>query len=394
MRKLILYILLLTCVYISPSNTAWLKKTDKQEKAVSVIGISAQKTDNGIKVSFTGIANQDVKYNIYRSSTVIDSADKLKQAELIKSLKANETSYLDGIAEGEHYYAVTTTDKNNKENQTLNSGQNYTTSAIVLSTAKSTESAVKTGNDPASFISTYQEEANIVVEWEDAQADSYNVYRNTKVIKDETILKQSKLLNNVLKGVGKFTDIQIPSDGEYYYAVIGLKNNKENIILIPDSNYTSIPVIYTKPVIETPPVVKEEPKPVEQPAPEKVEEKVEPVKMEEPPPPPKPKKKVTPKKKPKKRIRKKRRINYTSWLNRSIKKYYLTHKYTKASKELKKITKSRAPRKIKLKAQLFLGRIHYKNKKYRKALKYFINAKDAYPEEADFWIKNTLKKIK
>ncbi len=240
-------------------------------------------------------------------------------------------------------------------------------------------------SEPVSFINAYTKSNEILLDWEDSTVDSYNIYRNTSMISNMDVLKNSKLLSSVKKEVQMYIDKDIPVSGEYYYAIINVISNKDDIVLISDSNSTTIPVTYTlpQPIKKEPLPLKPELDPEAKPEP-KLKPEVKPIE----------KPKLKPALDPEAKIIKKKKVDYALWLNNSIKKYFLKGDYIRAKEEFNKIIRSKASEKIKKKAQLFLGRSYYEAKDYRKALKLFAVAKDYYPDEADFWIHKASRKIK
>ena len=285
-------------------------------------------------------------------------------------------------------FAYRVTNSKKKESKAVNSKvTNKVTDDLIKSTntVKEVEKA-KEILEPIGFINTYQKSNDIFLDWDDAAADSYNIYRSINIISNQDVLKKSELLGNVKKRVQNYTDKNISSSGNYYYAVVNFDNNKEDIVLITDSNYTTVPVIFVKPVIKPEPPKEPEVKPV-----------VKKVKKEEPAP-------IKPKvikKKPKKVVKKLKKIkkrpkiiDYTFRLNNSIKKYFLDKDSFRSIQEFNKIISSKASGRVKMKARLFLGRTYYEMENYRKALKQFAVAKDFYPDESDFWIQKASRKIK
>ncbi len=229
--------------------------------------------------------------------------------------------------------------------------------------------------EPVSFINVSLKSNKIALEWEDSTSDMYNIYRTTSKISNQNLIKASTLLGTVNKGIQIYIDKNIPNNGDYYYAIINVNDSKENIILIPDSNITTIPIAFTKPKPTAPEKPKVEKK--EEPTPKKVVQKPKTVK-----------KKI--KKEPKKKIV----VNYNLMLNNTIKKYFLKKNYKKTIIELNKITKAGTSNKTRMKAKLFLGRTYYELGNYNKALKLFTESKEVYSDESDFWIRKTIKNIK
>lgn len=231
--------------------------------------------------------------------------------------------------------------------------------------------------EPVSFINISLKNNNIImIEWEDSVSDMYNIYRATSKISNQNSIKAAALLGTVKKGLQIYIDKNIPTDGDYYYAIINVNDLTENIILIPDSNITTVPITFTKP------------KPPEKPEPE-VEKKEEPAPKKVVQKPKTVKKKI--KKKPKKKVV---TVNYNLMLNNAIKKYFLKKDYEKFIIKLGKIIKAGTSNKTRMKAKLFLGRTYYELGNYNKALKLFTESKEVYSDESDFWIRKTIKNIK
>ncbi len=286
-------------------------------------------------------------------------------------------------------FADWVTNSNKKESKAINSKlTNKVTDDLIKSTNTIKEvEKEKELLEPVGFINSYKKSNDIFINWDDAAADSYNIYRSINIISNQDILKKSELLGNVKKRVQNYTDKNISSSGNYYYAIVNFNNNKEDIVLITDSNYTTVPVVFSKPKVIKKPEVKPEVKPeikkVKKTEPVPVKQKV--IIKKEP-------KKVV--KKVKKIIKKRKKIDYTLWLNNSVKKYFINKDFIRSIQEFNKIISSKASVRVKMKARLFLGRTYYEIKNYKKALKQFALTEDLYPDESDFWIQKASREFK
>lgn len=406
MKKIILFYILSLFLYTNTLKTAWLQAPVKPAKEMDtptarriVNSIKAKSLDKKIILTWKKVENKKIKYMLYRDTKIINSAEKLKLTQLIKTLPYNKDIYIDSVSKKEkYYYAITVVDENQKEDKLLLSNKNYTTSPVIpgekiITNSSPDEKKIITENEPVNFISATIMISNVLLEWEDSNPDYYNIYRNTQIISNKEVLSQSKFLNKINKGIQKYIDLT-STDGNYYYAIINVNLDNESIVLIPDSNYTTIPAVFIAPKTmentnKEMALVKPEPELIKK----EIKTTTPIIKRES-------EKKEIKSVKKKKKIAKKRKyklknnsINYMIWLDNTIKKYYFKNNTHKSIKEFNRIIKSKASKKIKAKAKLFLGRIYFKKKSYRKALKYFSESKDKYPEESEFWMKNILKKI-
>ncbi len=274
---------------------------------------------------------------------------------------------------GSLYGAWTQPSITNKSDQTMPAEKNTNKNEQKKIPEEATEEEKQ---EPVSFINVSLKSNNIAIEWEDSTSDMYNIYRATSKISNQNSIRTATLLGTAKKGIQIYIDKNIPNDGDYYYAIINVNDLKEDIILIPDSNITTIPITFTKPRPKPPEKPKVEKK--EKPAPKKVVQKPKTVK-----------KKI--KKKPKKKVV---TVNYDLMLNNTIKKYFLKKDYEKSIIKLNKIIKAKTSNKTRMKAKLFLGRTYYELENYNKALKLLTESKEVYSDESDFWIRKTIKNIK
>lgn len=346
------------------------KKTSTPIGTVSLI--RAILLDNmKIKIDWDGLTNNGIQYLVYRSTNFLNSPEKLDVNYLIQTLLNNETSFTDTVSKpGEYYYAITVLTKDNNEIKTLIPEQNFIVTPIKIGVEKIVS---------VQGIDVQLVNKNALINWQNANinADSFNIYRNTSTISNKAILKESLLIENIGPQVQSYTDQSIPSGLSYYYAIINVKNGKEQFLFIPNGNYNTNPLENN----QITPITKntEEQKPIETPNVEANTNTV--VKVQIPI-----KKKVVVKKKiveP----------NYTNKLNFILEQYFYKNNFNKAISELKNFLFSKASIGLRNKAKLYLGKSYYNIGYYKTAIKYFIDIKDIYPEESDFWIKNSLNKL-
>ncbi|HEC93732.1 MAG TPA: tetratricopeptide repeat protein [Candidatus Atribacteria bacterium] len=385
-KKLSAFIILLLIIFINTEiiYSAWIKKAKEKEKTVTpktaqklpegVDFIKATVVDKGkVKLNWEPPSTEGIIALIYRDTQIIDSKEKLTSDRFITNVNALAGEFVDTVTEsGKYYYAIVTT-KDKVTNKELVEDQNYISIPVNVEVLKLpppvTNISVKLSDDKKTIIIQWQSVSNV---------NEYNIFRANEIIDDAKKLESAELIGAVEQGDEKFVDNSLDAPGKYYYAIITVNDAGENTTLIPDKNCTTKPIEIER---------KEEKK------------KIEEIKKEEEKPKPEPKpvvKKKTPKpKKPKKRkIVKKRRVNYNAKLEKIIKQFYYSGKYDKSIEELKKIIKSKAPGRVKNKAKLFLGKSYYHTQQYKKALILFIKLEDVYPEEASFWIKQTLRRLR
>ncbi len=296
----------------------------------------------------------------------------------------------------------------------------------------------------------------VIVTWQDADGNfTYNIYRATNILNSPQKLDTAILAGNVKSGVQKFIDDKITKSGNYYYGVAIVYNGKINKHLIEDSSCTTIPVKIKIPVkkispitnikktnieitpktnkpivkkIKPIPIIKKEtnthPIVTNKPsAPSfKIPEIAPPIQLNEKPIKPinpiitikteenkkisnkniisqtnisyKKEKKSTSKSKVKKKkiVKRKKIVDFNIIFIKGVNNFYNKNYYI-AEKRFRYIINKTKNIKLRNKAMLFLGKVYFYEQKYKKALSIFAKVSDIYPDETNFWIERTLKKI-
>jgi len=281
----------------------------------------------------------------------------------------------------------------------------------------------------------------VIVTWQDADGNfTYNIYRATNILNRPQRLDTAILAGNVKSGVQKFIDDRITKSGNYYYGVAIVYNGKINKHLIEDSSCTTIPVKIKIPVkkispitnikkrnieitpktnkqivkkeTNTHPIVTNKPS-----APSfKIPEIAPPIQLNE-----KPIKQINPiitikteenkkisnkniisqtnisykkkKKSPfKSKEKRKKTVDFNIIFIKGVNNFYNKNYYI-AEKRFRYIINKTKNIKLRNKAMLFLGKVYFYEQKYKKALSIFAKVSDIYPDETNFWIERTLKKI-
>lgn len=310
-------------------------------------------SDNGIVVSWKKTPFDGISYTLYRSSSIIDSKDKLKIADKVTSIQDNEQFIDDTIyLPGTYYYAVTAKDKTGAEDVELNNAQNYTTQGVDIE-GYSYEPIAR--NIRAKFI-----EGDVIVQWaapvlkQGEYAVSYEIYRSRYVINNRNAASKAVKIGTVEGGVTAFTD-KNPKKGSYFYAVVAkLSSGAAEMIFKNGFNYISDPVDveeFRKKVIEKQTPLIENVKP---------------------------------------------RIGDSGEVDDIIKRTFYAGRYVTAVRELEYIIRNSGNRLDVARAKLFAGRSYVELGNYSRALDYFI-MKDVsryYPEESQFWRDYALMRMK
>lgn len=378
-KNLNAFIILLLIIFIKTEiiHSKWGKKNTNEKSITkktvqklpeSIDFIKAAVIEKGkVKINWEPPSTEGIVALIYRDTHIIDSRDKLTSDKFITNIKALAGEFIDTLSEsGKYYYAIITT-KDKVTNKELIEDQNYISIPVNVEVLKLppaiTNISVKLSDD----------KKRVIIQWQNvSNANEYRIYRANEIIDDTKKLETAQLIGTVKQGEEKFIDNSLATLCKYYYAITTVNDIGENPTLIPDKSYTTNPI-----------EIEEK---------EKIIEEVK--KVEKPEPAPKPVVKKKPPKPKKRRIVKKRRINYNAKLEKIIKQSYYAGKYDKSIEALKKIIKSKAPVSVKNKAKLFLGKSYYYTQQYKKALILFVKLKETYPEEASFWIKQTLRKLR
>ncbi len=199
----------------------------------------------GIRIRWDGGSSKNLKYNIYRSRSAINSNSELTVSSKIATV--TDSVYTDTTVPefGAFFYAVTVTDKNNIEYFTPISGQNFTTAGIYIK-----ERSVSTPLNVAAFADA---DKSIIVRWEkaatasDKELTGYEIYRSGEIINSFFKLKDSRLINITDQETTTYKD-SISDAGDFYYAVLPrYSDGTVDINFDTGLIFTRLPVTIKKP---------------------------------------------------------------------------------------------------------------------------------------------------
>ncbi len=212
----------------------------------SVNGIKAEiKKDNTILVKWKSPKGDKLKFNIYRSRSIINAGAELGVAEKLASIDDDEFNDKNIPQYGSYFYAVTVTDKNGIEYFTPSPDRNFTSTGIYLKG--------KTLATPLNVGVYLGDKDSIIIKWEKAtshtgkELSGYEIYRSEERINSLLKLKFAKLIQIVNTDTIIYTDKE-PGPGKYYYAVFSRYNDGTvDLNFDDDSSYTKTPVVITLP---------------------------------------------------------------------------------------------------------------------------------------------------
>lgn len=212
----------------------------------NVTGIKAElKKDKSVSIEWNTPRGSGLKFNLYRSRSIINSKEELEVAEKLASIDDDE--YIDkNLSDyGSYFYAVTVTDKNSIEYFTPKPDRNFTTSGIYLKG--------KTLATPLNVDAYLGDKDSVIVKWEratsrtDKELSGYEIYRSDEMINSLLKLKFARLMQIVDTSTIIYTDKE-PGLGKYFYAVFSrYSDGTVDINFDDESNYTKTPVIITLP---------------------------------------------------------------------------------------------------------------------------------------------------
>ncbi|MCX7677969.1 MAG: tetratricopeptide repeat protein [Spirochaetes bacterium] len=195
---------------------------------------------NQVLITWKGIHQSGVVYNVYRGTEALNSPSKIKNADVIAQLPANKTSYIDtGIKKtGNYFYAVTTKDVEGNEDLQLVPDQSYTVNGVFV--------AMQAQYLVTNISAQIMTKKLVKISWKEKvpeQKGRYLIYRDNKPISTSEKLAMSELIGNTSMGRTEYID-ENPREGENYYAVLGkLDDGTLDNVLIAKENYTVEPVI-------------------------------------------------------------------------------------------------------------------------------------------------------
>ncbi len=193
-----------------------------------------------VLLTWKGVGASGLVYNIYRSTQVLNTPEKIQNAENIARLSTDKNNFVDTTIKntGNYYYAVTTKDIKGNEDMQLIPDQSYTAGGVFITM------------ETRSLVSNLKAEIyagkSVKLTWSEAgpeQRGKYLVYRDTKPITSSEKLALSEFLGNAAMGRPEFIDDN-PGRGAFYYAVLGkLEDGTFDNTMLAGANCTADPVV-------------------------------------------------------------------------------------------------------------------------------------------------------
>jgi len=183
---------------------------------ISVTNISLQKTSkNSVRVLWNYTGDNNISFNIYRSSEKMDTPEKILEKNKIGTVTQDKRSYDDlNIAAVNNVYYAISIQMNDKNIIKLVADQSYSTTPLQFSAQ-----AVLSVSDIAIFKGANGES---IITWKDApdtMGYTYLIYRSEMMLNSTNDLQKASLIGEVASGVQKFSD-NFSSEKSIYYAVV------------------------------------------------------------------------------------------------------------------------------------------------------------------------------
>jgi|GEM_PF-1031026 len=355
------------------SKSVDIKKKKVSAKIKNITEIRARLIgDNVIIVSWNRLTEKGHTYTVYRSTSVLDSLERLNQAEKIAKL-SDQGQYIDQniTRGGTYFYAVTFKYLNGKENITLKPSDTYITTGIY---AKPLPKKTKAAPYRIINIRASRFGAGIRVAW-DFSGKTGNkfmrLYRTRRKLRDMKGVNNDNVIADVDITQGKYID-KNPPVGKFYYGIVPYgSEGKEGVPIVSGINIIRKPVSSAgkvkKQVVKKKNSVKRRPEfnhddsliddqyvPDYEFNDENVPEK---------------------------------EIAESGDIEKIIKRTFFRERFRDAIKELQAAVKGTDNKKEKALGQLFIARSYIELGKYRKAVKILVdrNVVSSYPKESAFW---------
>ncbi len=182
-------------------------------------------------------------FAVFKSTGVIDSAEKLRQASAVRiSQLYGRNAAVDGTAQAEGSFYAVVAEERLSGNAELYAGVNYTIFSVYTdTTAKPTENTARNG-----ISARLIQGGNILVQWDGApgSGNTYTVYRSSAVIDSPGRLRESEKVTVTLDETA-FVDQTMTSSGTYFYAVTVKPAGKEELIAMKaGENFTTAGVYF------------------------------------------------------------------------------------------------------------------------------------------------------
>ncbi len=334
--------------------------------------------DTVILLSWDKIGGKGHTYTVYRSTTILDSIERLSKGEKIAKL-SDAGQYIDQniTRGGTYFYAVTFQYLNGPEDRRLEARENYITEGIYVKPLP-----VKIKSDPHRVIMIRAQKSgnNVVVTWDYSgkTGNKYiRLYRTRRLLKDIKAVNEENVLADVEIKAGKFLD-KNPPGGTFYYGLAPYKESAGGSFAIRQGvNITRRPISIKGSSVEK----------IEDNEPVKKEKIIDLERDYSLPIIVKPDDENDYQDKEEKE---------TGTVDEIIRRTFFKDRFRRAIKELQSVMERTDNIKDRARARLFIGRSYVELGRYRKAVT-ILSMKDVaahYPKEAAFWREFALLRLK
>ncbi len=354
------------------SKSVDIKKTKVAGKIKSISGIKARLIgDNVIIVSWNKLTDKGYTYTVYRSTSVLDSQERLNRAEKIAKL-SDEGQYIDQniTRGGTYFYSVSFKYLNGKEDTTLKPSDTYIVTGVYAKPLPK-----KTKTEPYKIInigaSRFSTGIRVVWDFSGKTGNKFmRLYRTRRIIRDMRGVNNDNVIADVDITEGKYIDTN-PPEGKHYYGIVPYGSDGEKATpIVSGINITRTPVSASekekKQVVKKKPEVDTDDTLIDDRTPFSFEPDYE-FKNDN--------------------IHEKQTV-LSGNIEKIIKRTFFKDRFHDAIKELQAAVKGTDNKKEKALGRLFIGRSYVELGKYSKAVKIFIDRDVAsfYPQEAAFWL--------
>ena len=196
-----------------------------------------------VLLTWKGIQQPNIVYNIYRATEPLNSPKKIKNARLVGEIQSDVESYIDRTISqtGKYYYAVTVKDMEGNEDIQLIPDQSYTSAPV---------SVILRRDVFVTGIKATLDNDYLKVSWNKPDIDVKNfvIYRHTEPITDAQDLALATKVATVDAKRSHYIDTN-PISGTYFFAVLAiLEDGSIDTTLKPDMNYTTVPITIGHPI--------------------------------------------------------------------------------------------------------------------------------------------------
>jgi hypothetical protein len=286
-----------------------------------------------VRITWEKVDKTGMLYTVYRSRSVINTPDRLREAQLVKVVPETGEYVDDGIAvSGTYFYAVTAKVQYGSEDTALVQDQNFTSQGVPVTIVD--KIAIKS-------ITARVENGAVVIKWNytGGQGETaYRLVRSDSRPKNTNERTGRETATDVDLTRKTYTDTSLKPGTYYYWLEPRSLGDKGSLELAVGINITEDPVTIKA-----------------------VEKKA-----------------------------------FAGDIDRILKRTFFKGLYSSAIKELQDLLSRSDNQEEAAKARLFIGRSYIEQGQYRKALDYLIlnDVKKYFPKEAEFWTEFALARVR